>query len=461
MFKDIIIGQYVPGNSPLHKMNPPVKIIMTILYIVLLFILKNPISYVVFTIYTITLILISGVPFKMILKGLKPMLWIFIFTAVLNVFMTPGDTVWALKIFKFTLKITKEGIESGSLMVIRLLYLVMGTSLLTLTTSPLQLTDGIEKLLKPFNKIKVPSHEIAMMMTIAIRFIPTLAEETDKIMKAQMARGADFETGNIINNKYIAQEEFKEEGVFNRIYTDLNKLSRSLNLKISSLDKEKESIKELVTDISHQLKTPLASLKLYNTLLIEEELDDEDRIEFLKTNEMSINKLHNLIDSLVNISRLEASMINIKIENKSIKQTLIKAINSTVPKANQKNININIEDFEDIEIPHDTKWTEESIFNVLENAVKYSSENKDINVQVSETINFIRIDIKDNGIGIDKSEYNNIFKRFYRSEKVDDIEGSGIGLYLSRKILEKQGGNIIVSSQKEQGSKFSLFLTKV
>ena len=248
---------------------------------------------------------------------------------------------------------------------------------------------------------------------------------------------------------------------FNRIYTDLNKLSRSLNLKISSLDKEKESIKELVTDISHQLKTPLASLKLYNTLLIEEELDDEDRIEFLKTNEMSINKLHNLIDSLVNISRLEASMINIKIENKSIKQTLIKAINSTVPKANQKNININIEDFEDIEIPHDTKWTEESIFNVLENAVKYSSENKDINVQVSETINFIRIDIKDNGIGIDKSEYNNIFKRFYRSEKVDDIEGSGIGLYLSRKILEKQGGNIIVSSQKEQGSKFSLFLTKV
>ena len=198
MFKDIIIGQYVPGNSPLQKMNPPVKIIMTINYIVLLFILKNPISYVVFTIYTITLILISGVPFKMILKGLKPMLWIFIFTAVLNVFMTPGDTVWALKIFKFTLKITKEGIESGSLMVIRLLYLVMGTSLLTLTTSPLQLTDGIEKLLKPFNKIKVPSHEIAMMMTIAIRFIPTLAEETDKIMKAQMARGADFETGNII-----------------------------------------------------------------------------------------------------------------------------------------------------------------------------------------------------------------------------------------------------------------------
>lgn len=265
----------------------------------------------------------------------------------------------------------------------------------------------------------------------------------------------------IINNEYIMHDEVKEEGIFNRIYTDLNKLSRSLNLKINELDIEKESIKELVTDISHQLKTPLASLKLYNTLLIEEELNDEDRMEFLKTNEMSINKLHNLIDSLVNISRLEASMINIKKENKSIKQTITKAINSTIPKAKQKSININIDEFEDMDIPHDSKWTEESIFNVLENAVKYSPKNKDINVEVSETINFIRIDIKDNGIGMDKSEYNNIFKRFYRSEDVEEIEGSGVGLYLTRKILERQGGNIIVSSQKGQGSKFSLFLTKV
>lgn len=265
-----------------------------------------------------------------------------------------------------------------------------------------------------------------------------------------------------INNKnYKLDIEDNTEDELSILKNEIYKTTVMLKEVAENSVKDKVNLKDSLSDISHQLKTPLASLKLYNTLLIEEELDDEDRIEFLKTNEMSINKLHNLIDSLVNISRLEASMINIKIENKSIKQTLIKAINSTVPKANQKNININIEDFEDIEIPHDTKWTEESIFNVLENAVKYSSENKDINVQVSETINFIRIDIKDNGIGIDKSEYNNIFKRFYRSEKVDDIEGSGIGLYLSRKILEKQGGNIIVSSQKEQGSKFSLFLTKV
>ena len=266
---------------------------------------------------------------------------------------------------------------------------------------------------------------------------------------------------NIIHNKYEIEDDFKEEGVLNIIHSDLNKLSKSLNLKIKNINKEKESIKELVTDISHQLKTPLASLKLYNSLLLEEELDEEDRIEFLITNKMSINKLHNLIDSLVNISRLEASMISIKKEDKSIKQTLTKAIDSVKAKARLKNVKINLIDFEDKTIPHDSKWTEESIFNILENGVKYTHDNGKIEVSLQETINFIRIDIKDNGIGIDKSEFNKIFKRFYRSEKVEEVEGSGVGLYLSRKIIESQGGNIIVSSKIGQGSKFSLFLTKV
>lgn len=198
MFKNIIIGQYIPGNSPLHKLNPPVKIMLTLLFIVALFIINNPVSYAVFAIYMLVLVFLSSVPLKMILRGIRPMLWIFIFTAVLNVFMTPGEAVWTFPIFSLTLKITKEGLITGAQMVIRLMYLVIGTSLLTLTTSPLQLTDGIEKLLRPLRKIKVPSHEIAMMMTIAIRFIPTLAEETEKIIKAQTARGADFETGNII-----------------------------------------------------------------------------------------------------------------------------------------------------------------------------------------------------------------------------------------------------------------------
>ncbi|MGL5652631.1 MAG: sensor histidine kinase [Paraclostridium sp.] len=265
----------------------------------------------------------------------------------------------------------------------------------------------------------------------------------------------------IIHGKYNIKDDFKEEGIFNIIHSDLNKLSKSINIKIKNLDKEKENIKELVTDISHQLKTPLASLKLYNSLLLEEDLDEEDRTEFLKTSGMSINKLQSLIESLVNISRLETSMISIKKENKNIKATIIKAIESVKPKAINKFISINLNDFDDKIVPHDSKWTEECIFNILDNAVKYTNLKGEIDIYVQDAINFIRIDIKDNGIGIDKNEFNNIFKRFYRSEEVQDLEGSGVGLYLSRKILESQGGNIIVSSQKGEGSKFSLFLTKV
>lgn len=265
----------------------------------------------------------------------------------------------------------------------------------------------------------------------------------------------------IIHGKYNIKDDFKEEGIFNIIHSDLNKLSKSINIKIKNLDKEKENIKELVTDISHQLKTPLASLKLYNALLLEEDLEEEDRTEFLKTSGMSINKLQSLIESLVNISRLETSMISIKKENKNIKATIVKAIESVKPKAINKFISINLNDFDDKIVPHDSKWTEECIFNILDNAVKYTNLKGEIDIYVQDAINFIRIDIKDNGIGIDKNEFNNIFKRFYRSEEVQDLEGSGVGLYLSRKILESQGGNIIVSSQKGEGSKFSLFLTKV
>ncbi len=198
MLKDITIGKYVPARSPLHRLDPLVKIIFTAFYIAALFIINKPLPYAVFTAYTLIIMLISGIPVKMILKGARPMLWIFIFTAVFNVFMTTGETLWAFDIFSLSIKITREGVISGAVLTVRLFYLVIGTSLLTLTTSPLDLTDGIEKLLSPLQKIKVPSHEIAMMMTIAIRFIPTLSEETDKIMKAQTARGADFETGNII-----------------------------------------------------------------------------------------------------------------------------------------------------------------------------------------------------------------------------------------------------------------------
>ncbi len=198
MLRDITIGQYVEGNSFIHKMDARIKILLSLLYIVILFVISVPAAYIAFAVFTVFMIVLSGLPVKYVLRGLKPMLYILIFTALINLFMTRGDTVlWVCPFFK-KLTITKEGASTAVLMFLRLVFLITGTSVLTLTTSPLMLTDGIEKLLKPLEIIKVPSHEIAMMMTIAIRFIPTLSEETEKIMKAQMARGADFESGNII-----------------------------------------------------------------------------------------------------------------------------------------------------------------------------------------------------------------------------------------------------------------------
>lgn len=199
MLRDITIGQYIDTGSVLHKLDPRIKLFLTTAYVIVLFIINNPVSYLIFGGFTFVLILLSKIPVKFILKGLKPMLFILLFTVVLNLFMIRGTPLVSVPVFNwFTLTVTYEGLISAVFMSLRILFLVVGTSLLTLTTTPLMLTDGIEMALKPFDRIKVPSHEIAMMMTIAIRFIPTLAEETDKIMKAQTARGADFESGNII-----------------------------------------------------------------------------------------------------------------------------------------------------------------------------------------------------------------------------------------------------------------------
>ncbi len=198
MFKDITIGQYIAGKSVVHRLDARAKLILTLLYIIVLFLITKPISYLIITLATVFVILLSKIPVKYFLKGLRPMLIIIMFTVIINIFFTPGNALWQLEIFGWTLKITQEGIKMGFTILLRLTLLICGTSLLTLTTSPIMLTDAIEQVLSPLRIIKVPSHEIAMMMSIAIRFIPTIAEEADKIIKAQKARGADFESGNII-----------------------------------------------------------------------------------------------------------------------------------------------------------------------------------------------------------------------------------------------------------------------
>jgi energy-coupling factor transport system permease protein len=194
MIKDITVGQYLPGNSFIHKLDPRVKILLSFIYIIAVFLVNNLIGYVFIAIFTLLMIKVSRVPFKYIFKGLKPIIWIIVFTGVLNIWLTPGNTIYKLG----PLNITDKGLSLAIFMIFRLIFLIIGTSLLTLTTTPIALTDGIERLLNPFKRIGVPAHELAMMMTIALRFIPTLLDETDKIMKAQMARGADFESGNVI-----------------------------------------------------------------------------------------------------------------------------------------------------------------------------------------------------------------------------------------------------------------------
>lgn len=193
MIRDITIGQYFPGKSAIHKMDPRIKILLSILYIVMLFVADNMWGLLLGVLFGFAAYLISRIPLSMIWKSMKPVVPIVIFTAVLNLFLSTGDPLWQWKF----LKITREGIETAVFMSVRILCLIAGTSLLTYTTSPIALTDGIERLLSPLKKIKLPVHELAMMMTIALRFIPTLIEETDKIMNAQKARGADMETGSL------------------------------------------------------------------------------------------------------------------------------------------------------------------------------------------------------------------------------------------------------------------------
>ena len=195
MLKDITLGQFFPGNSPVHRMDPRTKLIMLIVYIVVLFSAVNWVTYgIVFAFLAIT-IAVSKIPLKAIVRGMKPLILILVFTGVLNLFFTAGEHIL---VSFWVIKITREGVVRAVFMVARILMLIAGTFLLTYTTSPIALTDGLESLLSPLKVLRLPVHELSMMMCIALRFIPTLIEETDKIMSAQKARGADFENGNLM-----------------------------------------------------------------------------------------------------------------------------------------------------------------------------------------------------------------------------------------------------------------------
>ncbi len=201
MLKDITLGQFFPGNSLLHRLDPRIKLIATVLLVVVVFMADSMVSYLVLILLSILLILLSRIPFKTILKSVKPLVFVICFTAILNVFFAVGENVlWEFRLYFIHLTIRAEGVLAAVKMALRIILLVVDTGvILSYTTSPIDLTDGIERLFSPLGRIGLPVHSFAMMMSLALRFIPTLIEETDKIMAAQKSRGSDFSSGNVIS----------------------------------------------------------------------------------------------------------------------------------------------------------------------------------------------------------------------------------------------------------------------
>lgn len=247
---------------------------------------------------------------------------------------------------------------------------------------------------------------------------------------------------------------------FERIYEELCSFGDYLQLMSETIAKDKEGTKSLVTDISHQLKTPVAALKTSVEILEQEDISFDDRKEFTKRCSDQIKGIENLLEALIHISRMETGMIDIKLENAVIFNTILEAVNRVYLKAQEKEIQIEMEaeeELQELTLPHDRKWLSEAFINILENAVKYSPNHTSIRIQMMERINFLRIEIMDEGIGIPKEEYNRVFKRFYRgnSKEVKRQSGSGVGLYLSREIINRHNGSISVSAGINlKGSRF-------
>ncbi len=261
----------------------------------------------------------------------------------------------------------------------------------------------------------------------------------------------------IMDGDFSAAANVDAEGTLSRLEFQFCQMSRRLQSSINCINIEKEKVKSLVTDISHQIRTPLASIKIYNSLLIDGGLSQGEEEEFLNRINNEVDKLEWLANSLVKISATEPGLIQLKKERQDIKKTILEAVNGVSLEALEKNIEIEM-DLESIYIDHDFKWTKEAIFNILQNAVKYTDENGKIKISMEKLETFIKIDIEDNGIGIPPKDMGKIFDRFYRggSEAVKKAGGSGVGLYLSRKILEEQGGSVIADSREGHGSKFTI-----
>ena len=264
----------------------------------------------------------------------------------------------------------------------------------------------------------------------------------------------------LMEGEYTSFPE-EREGIFSRLESQFSRVSRKMERGFESLSKGKENLQSLVTDLSHQIKTPLSAVKVFYTLLSEDDLSPQERREFSDRLREQIHKLEWLSEGLIKISKMETGMIQVKRSPADIKETILAGVSEVYGKALEKNMEIDVGDLQSLNVPHDVKWTKEAIVNVLENSIKYTDSPGRISVDMEIMETYVKIDIRDNGIGIPPQEIGKVFHRFYRGEsrQVAATQGTGIGLYLSRKILEEQGGTIVAGSMGEgMGSRFTLLL---
>ncbi|GCD13214.1 sensor histidine kinase [Clostridium tagluense] len=263
---------------------------------------------------------------------------------------------------------------------------------------------------------------------------------------------------NVIAKKENTTFDTDKETLLSKFENKIKQLIDMVESQRAEFNSERNKLKSIISDISHQVKTPLANITMINETLIERELTKAQEKEFLKNMKFQIGKLQWLIEALIKMSRLETGIIVLNKEKLPLSETIAQVVGSVYLKAQKKNIHIEIKCDETIMLCHDKKWTTEAIFNIVENAVKYTEYGGNINIEVVPLEIFTEINISDDGIGILEEEINNIFKRFHRGREVQQIEGVGIGLYLTREIISKQGGYLKVKSEKDIGSKFSVFL---
>lgn len=261
-------------------------------------------------------------------------------------------------------------------------------------------------------------------------------------------------------DELLPQEDLEQETLLGKFHCNLKRLYESVRRSREELTRQKREIQEMVSDISHQSRTPLTNLKIYNSTLRERQLTQEKEQEFYQDMDQQIDKLDFLIRTMVKMSRLETGMIALSKAPALIYDTLGQALASVFPSAEKKRIGITAECDEKLLVMHDRKWTEEALFNILDNAVKYTPEGGRVSVRVQDMESMVRIEIADTGRGIPEQHAAQIFKRFYREKEVHDIEGAGLGLSLSREIVTRQGGYIQVMSEPGKGSAFSVFLPK-